>query len=189
MSRYKKGEDRQQISLLPMCLEDMIPDDAEVRALEVIVDRMDICSLGFTYSTTKQTGRMPYDPVDMFKLYAYSYFNGIRSSRKIERECGRNIELMWLIGNLKPDFKTIADFRKNNKRQIRTAFQRFGAICGELGLIGREIVAVDGSKFRANNSRLRYHSRRKIEEKIKHYAENADMYIKLLDSCDQEESI
>ena len=124
MARYKKGEDRQQISLLPMCLEDMIPDDAEVRALEVIVDRMDICSLEFTYGTTKQTGRMPYDPVDMFKLYAYSYFNGIRSSRKIERECGRNIELMWLIGSLKPDFKTIADFRKNNKRQIHTAFQR-----------------------------------------------------------------
>lgn len=122
MERYIKSEDRNQLSLIPMNLDDMIPEDAEVRALEVIVEKMDICSLGFTYTKTKQTGRPPYDPVDMFKLYIYSYFNGIRSSRKIERECYRNIELMWLLGNLKPDFKTIANFRRNNKSQIKQAF-------------------------------------------------------------------
>ena len=188
MERYKKGEDRNQYSCELMCLDDMIPADAEVRTLEIIIDKMDVCSLGFTHHKTKSTGRMPYNPADMFKIYAYSYFNGIRSSRKIERECYRNIELMWLVGKLKPDFKTIADFRKDNKHQIQAAFQKFGVLCGELGLIGKEIVAVDGSKFRACNSRLRYHSQKKIEEKIKHHAEKAKAYVKLLDSCDGEES-
>jgi len=94
---------------------------------------------------------------------------------------------MWLIGNLKPDFKTIADFRKNNKEQIKVAFQKFSIICSELGLIGKEIVAVDGSKFRASNSRLKYHSEKKIDEKIKHHAEKAEIYMKLLDACDKEE--
>jgi transposase len=184
MNRYKQGINRNQIGLEPMCLEYMVSPDAEVRALEVIIDKMDIQSLGFTYSETRHTGRKPYDPVDMFKLYAYSYFNGIRSSRKIERECHRNIELMWLINNLAPDFKTIADFRKNNKKAIKEAFKKFSLICCELGLIGKEIVAVDGSKFRASNSRLKYHSEKKIEEKIKHHAEK---YMKLLDACDSDE--
>lgn len=103
----------------------MILADSEVRAIDAIVSSMDIQSMGFTYLETKETGRKPYSPVDMFKLYSYSYFNGIRSSRKIERECYRNIEVMWLINELRPDFKTIADFRKNNKKQIKAAFQRF----------------------------------------------------------------
>jgi len=164
MERYKKGGDRNQLSLLPMSFDDMIPESAEVRALEVIIDKMDIRSLGFTNCVTKPTGRMPYDPVDMFKLYAYSYFNGIRSSRKIERECSRNIELMWLIGGLKPDFKTIADFRKDNKNQIKAAFLKFTMICSGLGLTGKEIIAVDGSKFRASNSRLRYHTETRLSK-------------------------
>lgn len=188
MERYKKAEDRNQLSMIPMSLDDMIPADSEVRALELIVDKMDIRSLGFTHCETKVTGRMPYDPVDMFKLYTYSYFNGIRSSRKIERECYRNIELMWLIGNLRPDFKTIADFRRDNKKQIKAAFQRFSMICCELGLIGKEIVAVDGSKFRASNGRLAYHSEKKLDEKIKHHTKMAEQYLKLLNACDNEES-
>ena len=152
-----------------MCLDDMITPNAEVRAIDAIVNKMEILSLEFTYSETKDTGRKPYSPIDMFKLYAYSYFNGIRSSRKIERECYRNIEVMWLINGLRPDFKTIADFRKNNKKQIKQAFHKFSMICDELGLIGKEMVAVDGSKFRANNSRLAYHSEKKLEKKIEHY--------------------
>lgn len=187
MERYKKGNDRDQLSIAPMCLDDMPPEDVEVRALEVIVDKMDIRSLGFTYSETKSTGRLPYDPTDMFKIYAYSYFNGIRSSRKIGRECYRNIELMWLIGGLKPDFKTIADFRKDNKAALKAAFLHFGLVCCELGLIGKKIVAVDGSKFRASNSRLKYHSEKKIDAKMKHHAEKADQYMELLDHCDDEE--
>lgn len=189
MERYNKSNNRDQLSIQPMCLDEMIPEDAEVRALEVIVDKMDIRSLGFTYSETKQTGRMPYDPVDMFKLYSYSYFNGIRSSRKIERECYRNVELMWLIGEIRPDFKTIADFRKNNKAAIKEAFRCFGMICSELGLIGKEIVAIDGSKFRASNSRFAYHSEKKIEKKIEHHTKMADQYMKLLDQCDREETV
>lgn len=128
----------------------------------------------FTYSETKDIARKPYNPVDMFKLYAYGYFNGIRSSRKIERECYRNIEVMWLINGLKPDFKTIADFRKNNKEQIKQAFHKFSMICDELGLIGKEMVAVDGSKFRASNSRCAYHSERKVQKKIEHYETDPD---------------
>ncbi|MDR1754577.1 MAG: IS1182 family transposase [Eubacterium sp.] len=188
MKRYKQGTDRNQMELEPMCLEDMISPDSEVRSLEIIIEKMDIKSLGFTYSETKQTSRKPYSPEDMFKLYAYSYFNGIRSSRKIERECYRNIELMWLMNKLKPDFKTIADFRKNNKKAIKEAFKKFSMICCELGLIGKEIIAVDGSKFRASNSRLAYHSKKKVDEKIKHHTKMAEQYMKLLEVCDKEET-
>ena len=111
-----------------MCLDDMIPDDSEVRAIDAIVDSMDILSMGFTYSEPKETGCKPYSPIDLFKLYTYGYFNGVRSSRKIERECYRNIEVMWLINELKPDFKTIADFRKNNKTQIKQQVKKNGTI-------------------------------------------------------------
>ena len=174
--------------MMPMCLDDRVAPDNVVRAIDAIVDNMDILSMGFAYSETKETGRKPYSPVDMFKLYTYSYFNGIRSSRKIERECSRNIEVMWLINSLKPDFKTIADFRKNNKTYIKQAFRKFSMICDELGLIGKEIVAVDGSKFRANNGRKAYHTEKKIQKTIEYYTETAEQYISLLDRCDKEES-
>lgn len=187
MGRYKRSDNRNQLELQPMCLDDMIPQNSDARALDTIVDRMDIPSMGFIHSETKDTGRKPYNPVDMFKLYVYSYFNGIRSSRKIERECYRNIEVMWLINGLKPDFKTIADFRKDNKKPIKQAFRKFSMICDELGLIGKEIVAIDGSKFRASNSRLAYHSEKKIEKKIEHYNNVAEQYLSLLDSCDCDE--
>jgi transposase len=188
MDRYKSNENRDQISMMPMCLDDMIPLDVEVRAIDAIVDKMGIQSMEFTYAETKDTGRKPYSPVDMFKLYAYSYFNGIRSSRKIERECHRNIEVMWLINGLKPDFKTIADFRKNNKKQIKQAFHKFSMICDELGLVGKEMVAIDGSKFRASNSRLAYHSEKKIQKKMEHYNKIAEEYLVLLDNYDGQEN-
>ena len=143
--------------------------------------------MGFIYSETKETGRKPYNPADMFKLYTYGYFNGICSSRKIERECYRNIEVLWLINELKPDFKTIADFRKDNKKQIKQAFNKFSMICDELGLVGKEIVAIDGSKFRASNSRMAYHSENKLQKKIEHYNKTAEQYLLLLDSCYNEE--
>jgi len=156
MSRYVEGENRNQVSLEPVCLDDMIREENPVRVIEMIVESMKIRELGFVYGEPKETGRKPYNPVDMFKLYAYSYYNGIRSSRKIERECHRNIEVMWLIGELKPDHKTIANFRKDNKSAIKAAFRRFTLICDELNLISKEIVGVDGSKFRASNGRMRY---------------------------------
>lgn len=187
MNRYVEGKDRNQISLEPVCFEDMITEDNPVRAIEAVVESMNIASLGFVYAETKGTGRKPYNPEDMFKLYAYSYYNGIRSSRKIERECHRNIEVMWLISGLTPDFKTIANFRKDNKKAIKAAFRRFTMICDELGLISKEIVAVDGSKFRACNGRMKYHSKGKIAEKLQHYSEAAEKYMNLLNQSDGEE--
>jgi transposase len=166
----------------------MIAEDNPVRAIDVIVEQMGISELGFKYGETKVTGRKPFDPKDMFKLYAYSYFNAIRSSRKIERECHRNIELFWLIGELKPDHKTIANFRKDNKKAIKAAFRRFTMYCDELGLISKEIVAVDGSKFRACNGRMRYHSKGKIAEKLAHHQESIEKYMNLLEQCDNEEN-
>jgi len=188
MNRYKEGENRNQISLEPLCLDDMIGEDNLVRAIEIIVENMKINSLGFRYGETKDTGRKPYSPEDMFKLYAYSYYNGIRSSRKIERESHRNIEVMWLVGELKPDHKTIANFRKDNKKAIKAAFRQFTMICDELNLISKEIVGVDGSKFRACNGRMRYHSKGKIAEKLAHYAEAVEKYMNLLDQSDVEEA-
>ena len=188
INRYVTAGNREQISVFPMCLDEMIAPDNEVRAIDAIVDRMDILSMGFTYSKTKDTGRKPYNPVDLFKLYAYCYLNGIRSSRKIERECYRNIEVFWLMRELKPDFKTIADFRRNNKKQFKKAFTKFSMICDELGLIGKEMVAIDGSKFRASNSRLAYNSFYKVEKKIEYYRKAAEHYLSLLENCDRQES-
>ena len=188
MRRYVEGENRNQIGLEPLCLDEMIGEENPVRAIELIVEQMEIERLCFKYSETASTGRKPYSPLDMFKLYAYSYFNGIRSSRKIERECHRNIELMWLIGELKPDHKTIANFRRDNKEAIKAAFRRFTMICDELGLISKEVVGVDGSKFRASNGRMAYHSKGKIAEKLKYYDESAEKYMNLLEQCDLEES-
>jgi len=187
MSRYKTGNNREQISIEPLCLDDMISEENPVRAIEAVVENMEIATLGFQYAETKNTGRKPYNPEDMFKLYAYSYYNGIRSSRKIERECHRNIELMWLIKELKPDHKTIANFRKENKKAIKAAFRKFTMICDELNLISKEIVAVDGSKFRACNGRMKYHSKGKIAEKLAHYSEAVEKYVNLLEQCDTNE--
>lgn len=184
MSRYIDTANRNQVSMIPMCLDDMIAKDNIVRAIDTIVENMDIPSMGFTHSETKETGRKPYSPVDLFKLYTYSYYNGIRSSRKIEKECYRNIEVMWLINELKPDFKTIADFRKDNKKQMKQAFSKFSMICDELGLISKEIVAIDGSKFRANNGRGAYYTKNKLDKMLQHYAQSAEKYMALLDGCD-----
>ena len=187
MQRYKEGTNRDQLNLEPLCFEDLIDEENPVRAIDAIVNRFDIVELGFAYSKTKDTGRKPYSPSDMLKLYLYGYFNGIRSSRKLERESSRNVELMWLINCLKPDFKTIADFRKNNQEPIQKTFIQFSFICDELGLLGKEIVAIDGSKFRASNNSNAYWTKKKIVDKRKEYAEAASKYTKLLEACDYEE--
>ena len=156
MSRYKEGINRDQGSLELMNFEALIDEENPVRAIDAIVNRFNLTELGFAYGETKDTGRKPYSPSDMLKLYLYGYFNGIRSSRKLKRECSRNIELMWLINRLKPDFKTIADFRRNNQEPLQKVFVQFSLICDELGLLGKEVVAVDGSKFRASNNSNKY---------------------------------
>lgn len=143
--------------------------------------------LGFVYGRTKETGRLPYNPSDMLKLYFYAYMNGICSSQKIERESGRNIEVMWLINRLEPDFKTMADFRKNDKEAIQKTFVKFSMICDELVLHGKEIVAEDESKFRASNNSNKYWMKKKIEKKREEYNQSAEKYVKLLDECDEKE--
>lgn len=187
MARYVTGTDRLQCNLSPMCLDDYVSDDNSVRAIDIIVDSMNIPSLGFQYSETAVTGRKPYSPIDLFKLYTYSYFNGIRSSRKIERECGRNIEVMWLLNGLRPDYKTISEFRRINKTPIKNAFRRFSMLCDEMGLVSKEMVAVDGSKFKACNSRNKFHSKYNVTQMIQHYEDAAERYIELLEFGDREE--
>jgi len=187
MERYKSGTHRNQLSMELLDFESLIASDTPVRAIDAIVDRLEVRQLGFAYGETKNVGRKPYDPSDMLKLYLYGYFNGVRSSRKLERECSRNVELMWLIGYLKPDFKTIADFRRNNQEPIQKAFLRFSMFCDALGLLGKEVVAIDGSKFRASNNSNAYWTKKKLADKREEYRKAADKYMKLLDACDYEE--
>lgn len=183
--RYVEGKiDRNQVTFAPMSLDEMISDDNPIRVIDAFVEMLDVKELDFKYSETSTTGRRPYNPKDMLKLYIYGYFNGIRTSRKLERECHRNIELMWLINRLTPDFKTIADFRKDNKKAITSVFREFSLLCDELNLIGKEIVAIDGSKFRASNSRRMNVTKRKIKKMIAHYEQSAQKYIELLANSD-----
>jgi transposase len=183
----KSKIDREQTNMLPITFDDMISENNPVRVIEAFVEMLDVKALGFKYSETKDTGRMPYNPKDLLKLYIYGYYNSIRTSRKLETECNRNIELMWLLRKLAPDFKTIADFRKDNKEALIKVFKEFKLLCIELNLIDRETVAIDGSKFRACNSRNRSFTKSKVEKMIKHFEESAKEYLKLLETSDKNE--
>lgn len=188
MSKYVEGFDVNQLTFFPMSFDDMIDEDNPVRGISAIVDTMDEDVLSFTHSKTKSTGRPPYNPVLMFKIYLYCYYNAVRSSRRIERECKRNIELMWLTGGLAPDHKTIANFRKENKKAIENAHREFIRICDELKLIGKEIVAIDGTKVKANNSRKNNVTISKLNKMIEHHEENIHEYLKQLSQNDIAES-
>ncbi|MBD9668902.1 transposase, partial [Variovorax sp. VRV01] len=155
MKRFIEGEDRQQVTLLPECLDDYIGEDNPVRVVDAFVDELALQALGFKGADPAATGRPAYHPAVLLKLYIYGYLNRIQSSRRLEREAQRNVELMWLTGRLAPDFKTIADFRHNNGAGIRNVCKRFIAMCRELKLFTQAIVAIDGSKFKAVNSRDR----------------------------------
>ena len=189
MARYKKEElNRNQMNIIPESYDDKIAEDNPVRVIDILIDSIDMQELGFTHAQTKKTGRKPYDPKDMCKLYVYGYYEGIRSSRKLERECKRNVEVMWLLKNLTPDFKTIADFRKDNLEPLSNIFKQFSMLCKELGLYGKEIIAVDGSKFRANNSRRKNYTKRKVKKQITHFQESARKYLDILEKGDHAES-
>ncbi|XWE59909.1 transposase [Sporomusa sphaeroides] len=164
----------------------MVSDDNPVRVIDVFVDSLDCKSMGFRYSIPKAVGRKPYNPADMLKLYIYGYFNAIRSSRKLETECKRNIELMWLLNELKPDYRSIADFRKDNITALKQVFNHFSMFCNELGLYGKEIIAIDGSKFRANNARKKNLTKGKLAKMISHFEQSAEHYIELLEHSDKE---
>ncbi len=168
---YIKGEDRNQITLFPESIDEYINEDNPVRVIEAFVMRLDIAKLGFKYSKEDSIGRPPYNPQDMLKLYLYGYLNRIRSSRRLEAEAGRNLELIWLMRKLKPDFKTIADFRKDNKKPLKQVFKQFSLLCKEWDLYSQEVVAVDGSKFRASNSKRNNYNEKKLKRHIKYIDE------------------
>src|SRR5512134_2205310 len=153
MGRFIEGEDRTQSALLPECLDDYVGEDNPVRAIDAFVDQLDLKQLEFARAEPKATGRPAYHPATLLKIYIYGYLNRIQSSRRLERETQRNVELMWLTGRLMPDFKTIANFRKDNSKAIRGVCRQFIVLCPQLGLFGENLVAIDGSKFKAVNNR------------------------------------
>src|SRR3977135_3490518 len=153
MKRFVEGVDRSQSTLFPECLEDWIDEDNPVRVIDVFGDELDLAELGFSGVEPEATGRPSYHPSVLLKLYIYGYLNRVQSSRRLEREAGRNVEVMWLTERLAPDHKTIADFRKDNGTAIRKVCARFVALCRMMGLLTQASVAIDGSKFKAVNNR------------------------------------
>lgn len=168
---YIQGEDRNQITLFPEAVDDYITSDNPVRVIEAFVNSLDMQELGFKRAEPGDMGRPSYDPRDLLKLYLYGYLNRIRSSRRLETEAGRNLELFWLLRKLKPDFKTIADFRKDNAKAIKGVFRQFTLLCKQWELYGGQVIAVDGSKFRASNSKRNNYNEKKIKRHLKYIDE------------------
>src|SRR6201996_5877190 len=165
MKRFVEGIDRGQSTLFPTSLDEYVTEDNPVRAVDVFVDSLDLNKLGFVGVQPLETGRPSYHPGIMLKLYIYDYLNRVPSSRRLERECQRNIEMMWLTGRLAPDFKTIADFRRDNGPALRNVCRRFVELCRGLKLLSSDMVAIDGSKFKASNSRDRNYTAGKIDKR------------------------
>lgn len=184
--KYIEGQDRFQKTYFPDVIDDYIPLESPVRVIDAFVDNLDFEKLGFQ-SEAKGTGRPSYNPRDMLKLYIYGYFNKIRSSRKLETETCRNIELIWLLSKLTPDHKTISEFRKKNKKFLKNVFRSFVQLCIKLDLYGKELVAIDGSKFRAVNSLDRNFNQKKLEDRIKRIDEKLEQYLLELNQNDETE--
>jgi transposase len=184
---YVQGEDRGQASLLPAAIEDYVAADAPVRVIDAFVDWLDVKGLGFGRSVPAVTGRPPYDPRDLLKLYLYGYLNEVRSSRRLERECSRNVEVMWLVRRLAPDFKTIADFRRDNSPAIVGTCRAFVLFCRDQGLFTARLVALDGSKFRAVASAKRVMGRREIADEVSRLDRRITEYLVRLDESDARE--
>jgi len=187
MKRFVAGVDRGQSTLLPECLDDWIDESNPVRVIDAFVDALDLASLGFDGVEPAATGRPSYHPSVVLKLYIYGYLNRVQSSRRLEREAGRNVEVMWLLGRLVPDHKTIADFRKDNGAAIRKVCARFVDLCREMGLLAKASVAIDGSKFKAVNNRDRNFTRAKVERRRAQLEESVARYLSQLDTADLQE--
>lgn len=185
MKRFIEGADRTQSTLLPDCLDDYIAADNPVRAVDAFVEELDLRVLGFEGAEPAATGRPGYHPAVLLKLYIYGYLNRVPSSRRLEREAQRNVELMWLTGRLTPDFKTIADFRRDNGPGIRNACRRFVQLCRDLALFSEAIVAIDSSKFKAVNSRDRNFTPTKIERRQQQIDESIQRYLEALETADR----
>ena len=189
MKRFIEGQDRSQVTLLlPECLDDYIGEDNPVRVVDAFVDELDLEALGFEGTIAAATGRPSYHPSVLLKVYVYGYLNRIQSSRRLEREAQRNVELMWLTGRLAPDFKTIADFRHDNGIGIRNVCRRFVELCRELKLFSQAVVAVDGSKFKAVNARDRNFTPGKVQKRQEQIEESIKRYLDALDTADRTQS-
>jgi transposase len=187
MKRFVEGVDRGQVTLFPEALEDWIDEDNAVRVIDVFVNGLDLADLGFEGVEPEATGRPSYHPSVLLKLYIYGYLNRVQSSRRLEREAGRNVEVMWLLGRLAPDHKTIADFRKDNGMALRRVCARFVELCRKMGLLTTASVAIDGSKFKAVNNRDRNFTRAKVERRRAQLEESIARYLSQLDTADRQE--
>ena len=187
MKRFVEGTDRGQSTLLPECLDDWIDENNPVRVIDAFVEALNLGELGFAGVEPEMTGRPSYHPSVLLKLYIYGYLNRLQSSRRLEREAGRNFEVMWLLGRLVPDHKTVADFRKDNGPAIRKVCARFVELCREMGLLATASVAIDGSKFKAVNNRDKNFTRAKVERRRAQLEESVARYLSQLDTADRQE--
>ena len=187
MKRFIEGEDRTQVTLLPECLDDYVEPENPVRVVEAFVEQLDLRQMGFEGVDPLPTGRPAYHPAVLLKLYIYGYLNRIQSSRRLEREAQRNVELMWLTGRLRPDFKTIANFRKDNGPAMRKVCRQFIVLCRQLNLFTQALVAIDGSKFKAVNNRDKNFTAAKMQRRMAQIEESIARYLVALDTADRAE--
>src|SRR5476651_2281157 len=187
MRRFVEGADRSQSTLFPECLEDWIGEDNPVRVIDVFVDELDLAELGFSGIEPEAADRPSYHPSVLLKLYIYGYLNRVQSSRRLECEASRNVEVMWLLRRLAPDHKTIADFRKDNGASLRKLCARFVELCREMGLLATASVAINGSKFKAVNNRDKNFTRAKVERRRAQLEESVARYLSQLDTVDRQE--
>jgi len=185
MAAFVQGAARGQVALLPECLDDWVDESNSVRAVDVFVDALDLRDLGFSGVDPAATGRPAYHPATMLKLYIYGYLNRVQSSRRLEREAGRNLEVIWLLGKLAPDHKTIADFRKDNGPAIKKVCAQFVELCRQMGLLAKASVAIDGSKFKAVNSRDNNFTQGKLDRRLKQIEESVARYLGQIETADR----
>ena len=184
MTRFIEGVARDQVTLLPESLDEYVAEDNSARVVDAFIEVLDLGGLGFGV-VPEATGRPGYHPSVMLRIYLYGYLNQVQSSRRLERECGRNLELIWLTGRLKPDFKTIADFRRDNGPAIRKVCQQFVALCRDIKLLDSDIVAIDGSRFKAVNSKAKSYTRGKLKQKLGEIDTAIERYLMELDRADE----
>ena len=187
MDGFVQGDDRMQRTLLPDSLEDYVGEDNQVRVVDVFIDELDLAALGFKGLVPARTGRPAYHPSLMLKLYLYGYLNRVQSSRRLEREAGRNVEVMWLTRRLAPDFKTIADFRKDNGEAIRAVCRQFIVLCRKLGLFAHAVAAIDGSKFKASNARDKNFTKASVKRRMAQVEASIERYMAALETADRQD--
>src|SRR5499427_541950 len=188
MKRFVEGQDRGQLILLPECLDDYVGEENPVRVVEAFIDELDLAALGFAGVVPEATGRPSYHPATLLKIYLYGYLNRIASSRRLEREAQRNMELMWLTCRLMPDFKTIADFRRDSGPAIQATCRQFVLLCRKLDLFSDAVVGIDGSKFKAVNNRDKNYTPYKLQRRIEQIEASIARYLSAMEAADRQES-